>query len=297
MLWGSTFSLTIIAVSDGTHALALVSVQVIITSLLFALFGRFTGVPLFRLGYLKIYAVIALIGILLPNTLYFSAAPHLPAGILSITISTVPMLTYGLMWVLGFEPWALKRALGILFGMTAILFLVIPDQGFASASASFWIIAVLICAVCYAFENIFIDEWLPAEVDVRELLCGSNVVAALILTPILLFQNNFVPISWVGSVPFWAVAGAALSSTIAYAIYFHTIRISGAVFSSQCAYIITISGVIWGIVLFGESHSLWVWVSVTIMLVGLFLVTPRERSSEISPDKSIDVPIKQTENI
>jgi drug/metabolite transporter (DMT)-like permease len=32
--------------------------------------------------------------------------------------------------------------------------------------------------------------------------------------------------------------------------------------------------VIWGIIIFSEQHTLWIWMSVMVMLLGLVLVSP-----------------------
>ena len=103
LIWGITFSLTLVATADGTHPMILATAQVIICSLLFGLIGWIFKVPVFRRSGLKHYCVLAVIGIILPNLLYYTAASHLSAGILSITVSTVPMLTYILAWILGFR--------------------------------------------------------------------------------------------------------------------------------------------------------------------------------------------------
>jgi drug/metabolite transporter (DMT)-like permease len=57
-------------------------------------------------------------------------------------------------------------------------------------------------------------------------------------------------------------------------MFFYTIKTCGPVFASQCAYAVTISGVIWGIIVFSEQHSIWIWISVMVMLLGLALVSP-----------------------
>ena len=42
--------------------------------------------------------------------------------------------------------------------------------------------------------------------------------------------------------------------------------------------IFSITGVVWGIYLFGEEHSNWVWLSMIVMLVGMALVSPKNKS-------------------
>jgi drug/metabolite transporter (DMT)-like permease len=71
-------------------------------------------------------------------------------------------------------------------------------------------------------------------------------------------------------------------------MFFYTIKTSGPVFASQCAYVVTISGVIWGIIVFSEQHTVWVWISVIVMLLGLLLVNPddEEEADEIDASAS-----------
>ncbi len=287
VVWGGTFSLALIATADGTHPVMLTSWQVVISAIFFIGICLFSRVPVFRLRRLPIYLLLALLGIILPDLLYYFAAPHLNAGILSITVSTVPLFTYAIMWAMRFERMILKRALGILLGMIAILLLVLPDQELSSMNASYWILAVVLSAVCYAIENVYISEGINIDLDIRELLCGSNIVATIILVPATAWMGVGVPVSWILTPAALAITTIALSSTLAYMMFFYTIRTAGPVFASQCAYIVTISGILWGIVIFSEVHTVWVWLSVAVMMAGLALVTPTTRANSKLAEQTI----------
>ncbi len=50
---------------------------------------------------------------------------------------------------------------------------------------------------------------------------------------------------------------------------------AGSVFASQCAYLVTGSGVIWAMVLLGERFQPVVWLALAVMLAGVALVQPR----------------------
>src|SRR5210317_918092 len=139
LIWGATFSLALIATGEGAHPLAISSWQAVVTGAFFFIFCRLTGIPVFRLRNIPYYTVLAVIGITAPNLAYYYAAPHLSAGILSITVSTVPLLTYAFMLFLHYESVILKRVFGIVLGMVAILLLVLPDQGVESSDANLWI--------------------------------------------------------------------------------------------------------------------------------------------------------------
>jgi len=286
LLWGVTFSFALIATADCTHPMTLTTWQVILTAFLFFVICLISKVPVFKFRNLKVYVVIAILGIVAPDLLYYFAAPHLNAGILSITVSTVPLFTYAIMWAMRYEPVILKRALGIVLGMIAILLLVLPDKGLSSNDANYWTLLVVLCAVFYAIENVYIAEGISDELDIRELLCGSNIVAVAFMVPATVSLGYAVPITWVLSSAGLAILAIAVFSAIAYIMFFYTIKTAGPVFASQCAYLVTLSGVLWGIVIFAEVHSVWVWLSVVVMMAGLALVTPSTRNHQEPPPYS-----------
>ena len=277
ILWGVTFSLALIATAEGAHPVFLSTCQVLLTAAFFLVVCLIFKIKLFKRRNIVYYLVLSLIGITVPNLLYYNAAPHLSAGILSITVSTVPIFTYLIMLLLRFESMVLRRLCGIAMGMIAILLLVIPDQGLRSDDASFWILIVIICASLYAIENVYISRGIPPDIDIRELLFSSNLVAVLLQFPVAIYLDVQEPWSWMLSDAGLAIAGMAVVSGIAYSMFFYAIKNSGPVFASQCAYVVTISGVIWGIILFSEQHTVWVWISIVVMMLGLMMVTPENR--------------------
>jgi drug/metabolite transporter (DMT)-like permease len=288
-IWGLVFSLTLIATAQGAHPLGLSAWQVVLTAAFFGVACLVSGITLFNFENLRHYVVLALIGITVPNLLYYNAAPHLSAGILSITVSTVPLFTYAMMLVLRFESVVARRLSGIVLGMIAILLLVIPDQGLDSGDASFWILLVLLCAVFYSIENVYISKGIAPHVDVRELLFSSNLVAAMIQFPLAIYLGVDESWTWLASDAGLSIVGIAIGSGLAYAMFFYSIKSSGPVFASQCAYVVTISGVIWGIMIFSEQHNIWVWLSVIVMLLGLMLVNPDEEAELADVGKSENV--------
>lgn len=272
--WGGTFSLILLATSEGAHPLGIAAWQVLLTGGLFAAYSLVRKKPIFRVKNLSYYAVIAIVGIAVPNLSYFYAASHLTAGILSISVSSVPLFTYAIMLALKYETLVIRRAFGIIFGMIAILLLVVPDQGLASDDASLWILLAVFCALNYGVEGVYIGYKVDPSIEVIELLCGSNIVAAIIMIPLVLWWGVSEPATWLATPAGLGVVGLSIGSGIAYAMYFYCIKIAGPVFTSQCTYIITISGVIMGIIFYGEQHSIWIWIAIAVSMLGLALVSP-----------------------
>lgn len=71
--------------------------------------------------------------------------------------------------------------------------------------------------------------------------------------------------------------GMIKPSPCRYGLFIYLITYAGAVFATQVAYLVAISGVAWGIIIFDEQHSVWVWLSLACILTGLTLIRPRRR--------------------
>ena len=129
--WGLSFSLSVIVAMSNSHPLGLVYWQVIISSIiLFALLKvkkiKFSTSS----SNLIIYLIISLSGVVFPGILFFVAATKVPAGVLSISVSFVPMLTYFFSLFLKVEKFSFTRVLGVLLGLISILFLLLPQNSF-----------------------------------------------------------------------------------------------------------------------------------------------------------------------
>ncbi|MEP5806166.1 MAG: EamA family transporter, partial [Roseobacter sp.] len=93
--WGLTVPLTKIAVSTGFGHFGLIFWQLVIGTLLMGALTilRRKRLPI-TLSTLRVCAVVALIGTLIPNSASYQAAVHVPAGILSILLSMIPMFAF-----------------------------------------------------------------------------------------------------------------------------------------------------------------------------------------------------------
>ena len=90
-------------------------------SLLYAVIGaamllpycvvRHGGVPLDR-AHLAFYVIAGALGTALPTMVLFSAAAHVPAGVLAIVTALVPLFTYVLALACGVERYRATRAGG-----------------------------------------------------------------------------------------------------------------------------------------------------------------------------------------
>jgi len=72
-----------------------------------------------------------------------------------------------------------------------------------------------------------------------------------------------------------AMAVAGVLHAGAYSGYIAMVGMGGPIFASMVAYVVTGSGVLWGMLVLGERHSVWIWAALAAMVAGMALVQPR----------------------
>ena len=272
--WGITLPLTVIAVSTGHGTFGLVFWQQLILSVVLCaiVYGRGGRLVWGRAQVVR-YGVIALVGTVLPNMASYEAARHLPAGILSILLSTIPMMALPIAWALGLERPELRRIVGIALGFVAVLLIVGPDASLPDRSLLVFIPLALVAPAFYAFEGNFVAKWGTAGLDAVQVLAGASVVGVMLVTPLMLVSGQWVAPA-LGK-PEMALVGSSLAHCAAYVAYVWLVGRAGSIFTAQVSYVVTGAGVVWAMILLGERFGWTVWVAFAVMMVGLALVQPR----------------------
>jgi drug/metabolite transporter (DMT)-like permease len=279
-LWGVTFSLAKIATEGGAHPIGISLWQAIFGAVLLTAFdgARRRRLPLDG-DHLRFYAACGVLGTAVPGTLYFYAAPHLPAGVLAVTVATIPMMTFVGALAARIDRMAAGRLLGIVLGIVAVAMIALPDSSLPEPGAAPWVLVALVAAACYAGENIVIALVRPGGSDAVTVLRGMLSAAALLLAPAVALTGSFVPIGWPPGAVEHSIFGMALINVISYGLFVYLVSRAGPLFASQLAYVVTLSGVIWGMLVFAETHSAWIWGAIVVMMAGLALVSPRREGA------------------
>ncbi|MDU8910254.1 DMT family transporter [Aestuariicoccus sp. MJ-SS9] len=276
--WGATQPLAKIAVSEGYRHFGILFWQMLIgAAVLGALtFLRGKGLPL-RRDTLSLYLVIALIGSVLPGIASYTAAIHLPAGVLSILLSTVPMLAFPVALVLGLERLRWRRFVGITLGLVGVALLILPDTSLPDPAQARWIPVALIASAFYAVEGNYVSRWGTCGLDPVQVLAGASALGTLIVLPLALGSGQFIDPRGPWGAPDRAVVASALLHAGAYSGYVALVGAAGAVFAVQVSYLVTLFGVCWAMLFLNEAYSGWIWAAMAVMLAGLTLVQPRPR--------------------
>ncbi len=274
--WGITQPLAKIAVSDGYRHFGLVFWQLAIGALFLGAINlvRGTGLPMTP-RHLRFYALIAMIGTVLPNSASYQAAVHLPAGVISILLSLVPMFAFPIALLLAIDAFSLRRLLGLLAGLTGVLLLVGPEASLPDRAMVAFIPLALIAPAFYGLEGNVVAKWGTRGLDSVQVLTGASLIGAAIALPLAVATGQFIDPRPPWGAPDLALSTGALIHAVVYCVYVWLVGRAGAVFAAQVSYLVTGFGVIWAMVLLEENYSGFVWLAMAVMFVGLFLVQPR----------------------
>ena len=278
--WGLSFSLGKIAVEEGIGAFGVSTIQSMLSGIILLVITLIRGKKLRELlQYWLFILLIALLGAAVPSVIFYTAAPYVQAGILAITVALIPMMTYSASIPLKIERFSMRRFSGLLFGVGSILLIALPENSLPDRSAVPWIILACISSLCYAAENIILGFKSAINIGPIRLSMGMNLLAGLLLLPIAIGTDQF----YMPQIPFgtadYAVLGLSVISVFAYTLFVFSVAKFGAVFASQTGYVVTLAGVFWGMAIFGEDHSIWVWTALAAMILGLALVSPRQSTT------------------
>lgn len=273
--WGLTMPLTKIAVSAGHHPLGLIFWQMLFASVVLGgyLLLRRRPVPLTRRA-LFYYLIIAVIGTLIPNSFSLLATSKLPAGIMAIAIATVPMTSLCVALIARLESFSWLRSLGVILGVCALILLAVPEASLPDATMAPWLLVALIAPLCYAIEGNFVAARGPSNLSPVVTLFGASCIGVVLLTPVVWLTDLHVSLTGQWDASRWALLGSSAGHVIAYTGYLWLLSRAGAVFTSQIAYVVTLTGVLGAVFLLGERYGLTVWLAVGLMLSGLALVKP-----------------------
>lgn len=274
--WGLCVPLGKLAVSTGHQPFGLIFWDLVIVAVFLGAVSALRGrrLPLSRSA-LFVYAVVAALGTAIPGWAYYASAVHLPAGVLSILMSTVPMFAFPVALLLGNDTFRPVRLLGLMCGLGGIILLVGPEASLPERAMAAFIPVALIAPFCYAAENNFVARWGTAGLDAFQVVAGAAVLGSIVMLPVAVLTGQ-----WVDPRPPYGVAeGAlvlsALTHAMVYSVYVWLVGRAGAVFTAQTSYLVTGFGVIWSMALLSESYSGFIWAALALMLAGLFLVQPR----------------------
>ena len=279
--WGSTHPLGKIATETGHGAFGLIFwQQVVMVAVLGAIaLVRRKGILLTREA-LRFYVVVAVLGTLIPNGTFYYSVAHLPAGIMSIIIATVPMLAFPMALALGMDRFSALRLAGLALGLLGVALLAAPGAALPDAAMAAFLPVALVGPLFYAIEATYVAHRGMQGMDALQAMLGASLTGLILCLPVMLaLGQGYSPLP-LGRDDAALALSSALHALL-YATYVWLAATAGSVFAAQSSYLVTGAGMLWAMLLLGERPSPMVWLALAVMLAGVALVQPRGQARRV----------------
>ena len=237
--------------------------------LVVSLLGRAPPSP--RLVHVRSYAIIAVLATVLPQVVISLVAPKIPPSIFALNYTLIPALVFVMALGLGLERFRWAKLGGIVLGLIGVLLIVLPEASLPDPAMARWVIVGLAVPLCFALSIISGAKFRPPQARSVSMAAGVQTTAALCLLVLMAIEGSW----WAFDGGFDTGAQALLAVGLFYVIFwvcfFEILRLAGPVFFSNINYLATLAGVVWGMVMFGDALSGWIWAALALMLGGLYL--------------------------
>ncbi len=291
---GLTFSLNRIAITSGIPFIPYVFWQALGAGLLLlALSFILRRPPGLTLGHFKVYAMFGSIAMAAPLLVLNFVAAKLPAGVVGLQQTLVPMLTYAFALLLRIEKVNAIKLTGLGVGLGAVLVVVLPQTSLPSPDMAIWVLVSFLTPLCYGIANVTISLMRPPQSTSVALAAAILLTASIYMGLVMLATGEWwwfgagAPVAggldssewwWFESAAGglgpgeWSLIAVVLINAFFFWLLLEIIRLAGPVFFSVQNYVATLAGIAWGILFHSEAHSLWIWLALVLLFFGLALV-------------------------
>lgn len=234
----------------GLPALTIVLGRVGIAALILGAVMALRGLRLPR----RAWGAVLMMGLLnnvIPFTLFVLAQGRIDGSLAAIVNATTPLWTVIVAHLFTTdERITPPKAAGLVFGFAGVVVM----AGGAGGGERLAILGCLGAAMAYGFAGVWGRRFRRLGVPPLATAFGTVASSSLMLLPLVLVLDRPWTLSWPGQGPVLAVlALAALSTALAYLIYFRLLASAGATNLSLVTFLIPVSAVAMGVAFLNET--------------------------------------------
>lgn len=277
VLWGGSFFFNSVAVKE-MPTFTVVVTRVSLAAIILLIATRASSVRMPRDG--SIWAAFFGMGFLnnvVPFSLIVWGQAHLASGVASILNATTPLFTVVVAhFCTSDEKMTGGRFVGVLVGLAGVTIMIGGD---AITSLGANVIAQLAClaaAISYAFAGVFGRRFKAMGVSPLATAAGQVTASSVMLMPVMLLVDK----PWVLPLPSLAaisalVCLAALSTALAYILYFRILATAGATNLLLVTFLIPVTAILLGVLVLGEQLQARHWIGMGLIGLGLAAIDAR----------------------
>jgi drug/metabolite transporter (DMT)-like permease len=287
LLWGGTFFVVAIAVKE-VPPLTLVLLRCALGALLLAPIVWYAGLQMpASLNAWRDFVVMAILNNVIPFSLIFYGQTIVPSGLASVLNATTPLFALLVAWWLAGDALPINKLAGIALGIVGVTVLLGPAAFSSKPTYALGMAAILCATLSYGLSGLWgrrLKNYPPLVSALSQLTCSS-----LMLLPIAGMFDQFWTLHWPSPPVVWSILSlAALSTALAYIIFFEIMAKAGSSNVMLVTLLIPFSSIALGIVFLGETLTLQQTIGGLIIGSGLLVIDGRvlglfQRTATVPP--------------
>jgi len=274
MIWGGSFMFVAVAVKELPAMLIVLARVGIAALILIPVHLVFQGpLPRDRRTWIACGGM-SILNNVLPFTAIAWGQHAITGGLASVINATTPMFGAIFMTLFALEAVSLRKVIALVLGLIGVI--ILKGRNFGDLGPqSLGILAVVFASACYGLSSVWSKKYTmgipPMTTATCQLITSSTVMAVLVL----LFSD--VKLYAAASFNTWAalLTLAALSTSIAYLIFFRIIQRAGPSFVILVTMLVPLSAILLGFLVLGETLSLHEVIGAVIILGALVIIDGR----------------------
>lgn len=277
VLWGGSFFFTGVALA-ALPPLTLVVLRVGLAALILNLVLPLAGLRLpHRPRIWLAFLGMGLLNNAVPFCLIVWSQTHIASGLSAILNATTPFFTVIVAHVTTTdERMTGNRLTGVLVGLAGVVAMVGPAALDGLKNDLLAECAVLGAALSYALAGVFGRRFGRMGVPPLATAAGQVTASTILLLPIALVMDRPWILPMPGTAVWFAVLGiAALSTALAYVLYFRLLASAGATNLLLVTLLIPVSAIILGSLAFGERLDMGHYLGMALIGCGLIAIDGR----------------------
>jgi drug/metabolite transporter (DMT)-like permease len=272
VVWALTPSLAKLAMGMGMLPLGVAAVNATIAATVLLGVGLARGVrPPTDRRHLLQYGAGGLFGLALAHLFAFTGLSRAPAGLFALLVPLSGLLSVIFFALAGVERATPRGLAGAALGMAGVALAMAPGAALPDPALLPWAAIMLLTPVCYALANM-LSVKLATRGTPPVAQAAGTVAAAAIAATLMAWPMGHLAVP-AGAAVLALVAAQGALTALGYLIYFRLLVEAGGVFTSQTAYVITLAGLGWGFLLFGEVPGPLTLPAAALVFGGVALAT------------------------
>jgi drug/metabolite transporter (DMT)-like permease len=254
-LWGGSFFFNGVAVRE-LPVFTIVVVRIVLGALILMAIMKLRGerLPTGRRVWAAFFAI-GLINNVIPFSLIVWGQQHIASGVASIINASSPLFTVVFAHFLTTDEKMTGAELaGVVIGLAGVAWMIGFD---ALQTLGADLMAQLSClgaAIAYALSGIYGRRFRTMGVAPMATATGQVIASSVLLVPVMLVVDRPWTLAMPGMATVAALIGvAALSTALAYVLYFRILATAGATNLQLVTFLIPVSAILLGVAFLGES--------------------------------------------